>query len=194
MKAKLVVLMILLVAMMGCNALEKGTLSATRLVIKNITGNDVAGKAGSSIIFSDVLSGTGSIANDNATIDVTAALLDGTTEKTTFYPNVVIDQVDIKYSRTDGRNVEGKDVPYGFSQPVSIYVEVGATVQFSVVVLSPNAKQESPLLELRDLGQEKILQLNANLTIYAKDMAGKRLEPVSRTVTIFCCNFADAAT
>ena len=32
----------------------------------------------------------------------------------------MVDQVDVKFSRTDGRNVEGKDVPYGFSTPLSV--------------------------------------------------------------------------
>ena len=54
MKTKLVLLVILLAALMGCSALEKNTLSGTRLVIENITGNDVSGSAGSTIIFSDV--------------------------------------------------------------------------------------------------------------------------------------------
>jgi hypothetical protein len=193
MKTKLFLLVILLAALMGCSALEKDTLSSTWLVIKNITGNDITGAAGSTIIYSDVQSTTGSIINDNAVITATAKLLDSSNAAPTFYQDVTVDQVDVKFSRTDGRNVEGKDVPYGFSTPLSVYVAVDKEVAFTLTVITHNAKMESPLIELRDpaIVQEKVLALNATLTFYAKDMAGNRLEPVTRTVIIYCSNFAD---
>lgn len=194
MKAKFVLLIIVLAALVGCNALEKETLSGTRLVIKSVTGKDVSGNDGSAIIFSDVQTGDGSIINDNAVIAATAKLLDPLNAAPTFYQDVIVDQVDVKFSRTDGRNVEGKDVPYGFSQPVSAFVGVDKDASFGVVLISHNAKLESPLIELRDIVQEKVLALNATLTFHAKDMAGKRLEPVERTITVWCANFADAAT
>lgn len=193
MKAKLVLLMISLVAMMGCNALEKESLSGTLLVIKSITGKDSSGKDGSSVIYSDVIKGDGTIFDDGGVVAATAKLLDPLYAASTFYQDVVVDQVDVKFSRTDGRNVEGKDVPYGFSQPTSVFVVVGKDVSFNVVLISHNAKMEAPLIDLRDLGQEKVLVLNTTLTFHAKDMAGKRLEPVSRTITVWCANFADAA-
>ncbi len=192
MKTKFVLLMILLAALMGCSALEKNSLSNTRLVIESITGNDVSGSAGSTIIYSDVLFTSGGIINDNAAITATAKLLDTSNAAPTFYQDVMVDQVDVKFSRTDGRNVEGKDVPYGFSTPLSAYIAVDKEVAFSLTVITHNAKLESPLIELRDIVQEKVLALNATLTFYAKDMAGKRLEPVTRTVIIYCANFADS--
>ena len=196
MKTKFVLLMILLAALMGCSALEKNTLSSTRLVIQGITGKDITGSAGSTDIYSDVQKSDLSIVNDDAAIAATAKLLDTQNAAPTFYQDVMVDQVDVKFSRTDGRNVEGKDVPYGFSTPLSVYVAVDKDVTFNVTVITHNAKMESPLIELRDpaIVQEKVLALNAMLTFYAKDMAGKRLEPVTRTVTIYCANFADSAT
>jgi|WetSurMetagenome_2_1015567.scaffolds.fasta_scaffold51564_2 hypothetical protein len=192
MKTKLVLLVILLAVLMGCSSLEKNTLSGTRLVIQNITGNDVSGSAGSTIIFSDVLFTSGSIVNDNAEVTATAQLLDTLNAAPTFYQDVVVDQVDVKFSRTDGRNVEGKDVPYGFSTPLSAYIKVASDATFGLTIITHDAKMESPLIELRDIVQEKVLALNATLTFYARDMAGKRLEPVTRTVLIYCANFADA--
>lgn len=193
MKTKFVLLMILLAALMGCSALEKNSLSNTRLVIETITGNDVTGSAGSTIVYSDVITTSGSFFNDDAAITATAKLLDTSNAAPTFYQDVMVDQVDVKFSRTDGRNVEGKDVPYSFSTPLSVYVAVDKEVAFTLTVITHNAKMESPLIELRDpaIVQEKVLALNATLTFSAKDMAGNRLEPVTRTVIIYCANFAD---
>ena len=78
-----------------------------------------------------------------------------------------------------------------FPRRSASYVAVDKDVTFNLTVITHDAKMESPLIELRDIVQEKVLALNATLTFYAKDMAGKRLEPVSRTVIIYCANFAD---
>ena len=194
MKTKLFLMVILLGALMGCSNLEKNTLSGTRLVIGTITGNDIAGSAGSTIIFSDVQKSDGTIVNDDISVAATAKLLDTANADPTFYQDVTIDQVDVKFSRTDGRNVEGKDIPYGFSVPLSVYVAVDNDVSFNVTIINHDAKMEAPLIDLRDIVQERVLILNATLTFHSKDMAGHRLESVSRTIEIHCANFADSAS
>ena len=63
-------------------------------------------------------------------------------------------------------------------------------VAFTIVRHS--AKLEPPLRDLKEWGEEKILQLIAKITVYGTDGAGKAVEPAVGYVTVWCANFADA--
>jgi len=189
------VLAIIMFQLSSCNSLENLTNSSAKLILWNIQGEDASGES-TSIVLSDVVIG-GSVFNDNATAQLTSVLLDPlntATDGATYYQDVIIDQVDIEYSRADGFNVQGKDVPYTFSQKVSQLVETNSTTptELPFILVSHNAKSESPLVELTNLGQEHILKLEAKITFYAKDLAGNRLAPVSGTLSIWCANFGDS--
>lgn len=175
----------------GCNKVENITNSATKLIVEVITGTDLEGNEGSTIVYSDVITSSGSVFNDTAVATMRAEVLDPLQTSTTFYQEVIVDQIDISYSRTDGLNIEGRDVPYSFSQKVYISVSIGQPTELGFVIITHNAKAESPLVELINLGQEGILKLEARITFHSKDLAGNRLEPVTGTVSIWCGNFAD---
>jgi hypothetical protein len=186
-------LTVLLIGLTSCNKLENLSNSGSKLVLWSLNGVDSSGESVSTLL-SDVLL-LGSVFNDNGVATVTASLLDPTQTESTFYQNVIIDQIDIQYSRSDGLNIEGIDVPYGFSQKVHFQVEVGASAsELSFIIVQHNAKLESPLVELVNLGQEHILKLEAAVTFHSKDMAGNRLEPVVGYLSIWCSNFADPET
>ncbi len=198
MKIKLILLinvLLLLVALItlpGCNAIENLTNSSTKLILESITGPDIEGTEGSTIAFSDVVR-EGGIFNDNGEVSLNAQLLSPGTTNSTYYQDILIDQVDVSYSRTDGLNVEGKDVPYRFSQKVHARILVGQTTTFGFMLVQHNAKIESPLLELRQLGQEHVLKLEAQITFHGKDLAGNRVEPVTGSISVWCADFADPA-
>ncbi len=195
MKLKLLVLIIAALALGSCLAKENDSTSASFLVVTSLTGNDLAGKAGSTTVFSDVIT-NGSIVNDSA-IAVVGALTYNPTEDSeahdiTYYMNVVVDQIDVEFLRTDGKNVEGVDVPYHFSQPVNIMVEVDKTASIPFILIRHVAKMESPLIQLRDFpSEEVVLQLVAKVTVHGKDLAGHRVAPVSGYLSVWCANFAD---
>jgi hypothetical protein len=196
MKLKLLVLVIAALALGGCLAKEDDSTSASFLVISSLTGNDLQGKAGSTTVFSDVIT-NGSIINDSAVAVVGALTYNPTADSAahdiTYYMNVVIDQVDVEFLRTDGKNVEGVDVPYHFSQPVNILVEVDKTASLPFVLIRHVAKMETPLIQLRDVPSEEfVLQLVAKVTVHGKDLGGHRVAPVSGYLTVWCANFADS--
>jgi len=175
----------------GCNKLENLTSSGTKLICTLITGNDLEGNPGSTTIFSDVILTNGSVVNDTAVITLTATLLNPDSTASTFYQDVIVDQIDITYSRSDGQNEPGKDIPYGFSQSVYSRIAIDETVELPIVLVQHTAKLESPLVDLINIGQEKILKVEAQCTIYGKDVAGNRIEPAVGTVSIWFSNFAD---
>ena len=196
MKLKLLVLIIAALALGSCLAKENDSTSASFLVVTSLTGNDLAGKAGSTTVFSDVIT-NGSIVNDSA-VAVVSALTYNPTEDSeahdiTYYMNVVVDQIDVEFLRTDGKNVEGVDVPYHFSQPVNIMVEVDKTASIPFVLIRHVAKMESPLIQLRDVPSEEfVLQLVAKVTMHGRDLGGHRVAPVSGYMSVWCANFADS--
>ncbi|MCU0236568.1 MAG: hypothetical protein MUC72_05720 [Acidobacteria bacterium] len=195
MKLKLALLIIAALALVSCVAKENDTTSASFLVINALTGNDLEGNAGSTTVFSDV-SIAGSIVNDNGVATVTTLtynpLEDSEEHDITFYMNVIVDQVDVEFMRTDGRNVEGVDVPYRFTQPMNMLVPVDEITEIPFVLIRHVAKLEAPLFALREItSQGVILQLVAKITLHGKDLGGHRVAPVSGYVSVWCGNFAD---
>ena len=185
-------LILLLIHIPGCNKLENVTDSGSKLVVVTITGVDLLGNEGSTTIFSDVITSTGGIFNDTGTATLTAVLLDPTQANSSFYQDIIVDQIDIEYTRSDIPDARaGVDVPFGFSQRVYARVVIGETVELPFILVQHVAKLESPLVELINLGQEKVLKMEARCTLYGKDVAGFRVGPVVATISVWFSNFAD---
>ena len=180
----------------SCNSLENQTTSGSALLINSITGNDLDGTAGSTTIFIDVVQvnddNTMTIYNDNAVAELTAVLLDPYPPgASTYYQNIMVDQIDISYSRADGLETEGKDVIFSFSQKVTYMIPIDETISVGFVLVQHVAKLESPLVELVGLGQEKVLKLEAKVTIHGKDVGGHRIAPAVGSVSVWISNFGD---
>lgn len=192
MKLKLLVLVIAAIMLGSCLARENDSTSGSFLVIGNLTGNDQSGKAGSQTAYCDVIT-NGSIFNDLGVATVYAQIFNPVEgENYSYYNGVIVDQIDVEYKRTDGRNVEGVDVPYHFSQPINVLVEIGDQIEIPFVLVRHVAKLEPPLISLREFNEEVVLQLVAKITLHGKDISGHRVAPVSANITVWCANFADS--
>ena len=194
MKMKILVLIIAALFLASCVAKENDSTSGSFLIINSLTGNDLEGAAGSTTVFSDVLT-DGSIINDNAVANVNAQIYNpAKTADISYFNNVVVDQIDVEFKRTDGRNVEGVDVPYRFTQPMNMLVVVDTPLEIPFVLIRHVAKLEAPLLALREVpSQSFVLQLVAKVTLNGKDLGGHRVAPVTGYLSVWCANFADAA-
>lgn len=196
MKLKFLVLIIAALILASCVAKENDSTSASFLVIQSLMGKDLEG-TDSTTVFSDVIT-NGSVFNDNGTATVTALTYNPTEDSEehdiTYYMNILVDQIDVEFMRTDGRNTQGVDVPYSFTQPVNMLVEVDDSVDIPFVLIRHVAKLEAPLLALREVpSQGKVLELVAKVTLHGKDLGGHRVSPVSGYVTVWCANFADTS-
>ncbi|MCK5220726.1 MAG: hypothetical protein KAR14_04035, partial [Candidatus Aminicenantes bacterium] len=178
----------------SCNKLENETTSSSAILINSITGNDLDGTEGSTTIFIDVVQvnddGSMTIYNDNGVAELIAVLLDPMLEpgESTYYQNVIIDQIDIEYTRADGLNNEGEDVIYSFSQKVTRMINIGETAVIPFVLVQHVAKLESPLVELIGLGHEYVLKLEAKITFHGKDVGGHRIAPAIGAVSVWISN------
>ena len=182
-------LILLLVNVPGCNKLENTTTSASQLILDIITGNDITGSSGSTTIFSDVLTSSGSIYNDNADATMSAVLLDPYADDSTFYQSIRIYRIFVEYSRPGGLDEQGKDIPYSFSQDVSITIKIGETVVFPFVLVQHTAKMEPPLVDL--VYATDVYKMEARVTFYGEDIGGNQVNPVTGTVSVWFANFAD---
>ena len=182
MKLKILGLIIVALAMAGCNGVENDSTSGTMLQIVSLTDKD-----GNLPVFSDVSTNI----NDIGMSVVKALSLDPMLDTVTPYMDVLIDQIDVEFRRTDGRNVEGVDVPYRFTQPMSFLVTINGSAEIPFMLIRHVAKLEAPLLALRETqNQGKVLQLVAIITIHGKDQGGHRVAPVTGYVSVWCGNIA----
>jgi len=84
---------------------------------------------------------------------------------------VTITRYTVEYTRTDGRNVPGVDVPYPIDGAITGTIPEGNnTLTISFEIVRHTAKQEAPLAELRT--SPNIIVTNARVTFYGKDRVG----------------------
>lgn len=89
--------------------------------------------------------------------------------------DIVFERYRVTYTRADGRNVPGVDVPYPFDGVSSFRVGVdGTEVAHAIIVVRHQAKLESPLREL-SLAASGVLSVLARMDFYGRDGAGREL-------------------
>jgi hypothetical protein len=102
---------------------------------------------------------------------------------------VTITSYHVAYTRTDGRNVQGQDVPYAFDGAVTATLPTAGSVTLGFEIVRHDAKQEAPLVQL--VNSNNILNAIATVTFYGKDQVGNAVS-VSGTILIDFGNFASS--
>jgi hypothetical protein len=97
---------------------------------------------------------------------------------------VQVDSYEVRYSRSDGRGVEGVDVPYRITGNLAATVGVGDDVTVPIEVVRRQAKLEPPL---DNISQTTVLTVSAQVTLFGKTISDKRVSAVAR----FQIDFAD---
>ena len=139
------------------------------------------------ILRSDVIT-NGTVFEDNGRVKMTAAMRDVTnTNAPTTNNAITVNRYRVTFARSDGRNVPGVDVPFGFDGAVTFTVVPGdeATVPFSLV--RAQAKLEAPLMALRGGGNGLLISTIADVTFYGHDQTGRETN-VTGKISV---NFAD---
>jgi hypothetical protein len=98
---------------------------------------------------------------------------------------ITITRYHVQFIRSDGRNVEGVDVPYAFDGGVTVTVTPDGVKQ-SMTLVRVQSKSEAPLRSL--VGSfGPALSTVAEVTFYGKDQTGRDVSVVGR----ISVNFAD---
>jgi len=174
----------------SCNPVEDESRSASMLLVDNMLGTDMDGN-NENFLQSDVLMSSGSVRADTATATLRAETIDpdpllGTSP----YNDIVVTRYIVSYTRSDGRNIAGVDVPYPFEGSMSTVVKQGSTASVSFVIVREVAKLEPPLIRLVDIGAEQVLTCTAKVEFYGHD-ATNRTVKATGYLTVYFANYAD---
>jgi hypothetical protein len=101
---------------------------------------------------------------------------------------VTITRYRVEYRRTDGRRVQGVDVPFSFDSAVTFTVPTEGTIEAGFEIVRHTAKQEAPLAAL--MRNPDVISTLADVTFYGRDQAGNDIS-VTGTMGINFGNFAD---
>jgi hypothetical protein len=177
--------MSLVLASVSCGDLARQGTASSYLVVAELLAESGAdpGKFGATL-FSDVFTikdGNPTVFADNGRVSFTVAMKDPgpPASPTAVGANnfITLDGYHVRYTRADGRNKEGQDVPYAFDGSMTFTVSGERTESF--VLVRHNAKEEAPLAALTQ--SPVIIDAHAEITFYGHDQTGRA---VSTTATI----------
>lgn len=133
-------------------------------------------------LLSDVLT-KGSTFNDMAEVEMRLILKDpgppGVNVAPSLLNAVTITRYRVEYRRSDGRNMQGVDVPYAFDSATTFTIPSDGTGGTTFQIVRHSAKEEAPLKALSS--NFDIVSTIAYVTFYGRDQAGN---DVSATATI----------
>jgi hypothetical protein len=101
---------------------------------------------------------------------------------------VTITRVRVTFRRTDGRNVQGVDVPYAFETAATATVPGTDTATISFNLVRHSAKEEAPLLPLRV--NPRTISTIADVTFIGRDRVGNDISATG-SIGVEFGNFGD---
>jgi len=183
---KLLLVVALVALSSACGEFTREGRSPVVLVVDSLFVNDDQGT-----LNSDVLT-KGSTLNDMAEVQMRIILKDpgspGVTVNPTLLNAVTITRYRVEYRRTDGRAVQGVDVPYAFDSAVTLTVPSDGTGTTTFQLVRHSAKEEAPLRALSS--NFDIISTIAYVTFYGRDQAGNDISATA-SIGIDFADFAD---
>lgn len=101
---------------------------------------------------------------------------------------ITLTRYRVTFSRADGRNTPGVDVPYGFDGAVSLTFTNTSTATF--IIVRASAKSETPLVALIGNGGSQYISAIAHVTFYGTDAAGNTVS-VSGQMSVSFADWGD---
>ena len=112
--------------------------------------------------------------------------------------HVALDQYSVRFFRTDGRDVQGQDVPYAFSSAMAGEIDLltsGAST-FNIPLVRAQAKQEPPLRNLRVIpgittnplpgaSITPVVSMIAEISIFGHTFANEKVSATGRATVDF---------
>jgi hypothetical protein len=129
---------------------------------------------------------------DGGTVVLRAPLKDVASTTTPAGPTsnneVTVTRYHVEYTRADGRNTPGVDVPYAFDGAATGTVPANGTLTLGFVLVRNTAKSESPLVQLKT--NPLIVTTIAKVTFYGTDRVGHDVY-VTGQIQVDFGNFGD---
>jgi hypothetical protein len=174
----------------GCNPLEDDSKSSSFIIVESVFGTDASGKA-ASFLQSDVVLTNSIVVADVATAILRSSLLDpAPILNPGQFNDIMLDRYIVSYSRIDGKNRQGVDIPYSFEGALTKLLKIGKSTSISFVVVREVAKLESPLIDLAQNRAEGVIEATAKIEFYGHDLVENKVKATGY-LTIFFANYAD---
>ena len=103
---------------------------------------------------------------------------------------ITITRYHVRYVRSDGRNVQGQDVPYEYDGAATFTVPSDGSATGGFTLVRSQAKREAPLAPL--INNDTVISTIAYVTFYGHDQAGNEVS-VTGTIDVTFANFGDPA-
>jgi hypothetical protein len=185
----------------GCGDVATGSRGPSILVIDSLTAASGAdpGKFGGTLD-SDVITNVTEPApcsetspcpvvfSDLGEVKLSLTAKDQTATGPTGLNAVTITRYRVEFSRADGHNTPGVDIPYPFDSAFTFTVTAGDDATMGFELVRHVSKQEAPLLALKT--SHNIISTIAKVTFYGTDQAGNVVNAVG-SIGIAFGNFAD---
>jgi len=182
------------VAASSCGEVARTGQSPAFVIIDSIQGASGANPgAFASVLPSDVVT-NGTVFNDLGQVTMRLAMRNPGTPSNPTSPStlneVTITRYRVTYRRSDGRNTQGVDVPYGFDGAFTVTIPAGGSAGAGFDLVRVQAKLEPPLRNLRGSGAQIIISTIADVTFYGSDQAGNEVT-VTGSIGVNFSDFAD---
>lgn len=180
----------------ACNPVEDDSTSPSMIVVEAIRGTDANDKE-ADFLQSDVLevddtTQATSIKADVAVATLKATMLDPSPIRgISQWGDITLKRYVVSFSRTDGKNSPGVDIPYPFEASLTVLLKLNTSKDVGFVVVREVAKAEPPLVNLAGNRAEGVIQCTARIDFYGEDMTGKKVTATG-TLPVFFANYADS--
>ena len=168
------------------------TQDQSEVILRVVTIEGKAGGTGSGSGVNALNSDVNPVFDDIATITLQAIPKNPTLNSQGAFQDVTVERYEVHYVRSDGRGVEGVDVPFHITGNLSQTVPYGTTEAVSIDVVRHQAKLEPPLLNLRITSGfagsgALIITCFADITLHGRTTTGAAVSTNGRLQI----NFAD---
>jgi hypothetical protein len=176
----------------SCGEVARTGRSPAFLIIDSLTASQGEEDSFSGVLLSDVVT-NGGVINDNGRVSLRVALKNPGTVTSPLGPStlneITINRYRVRYTRADGRNTPGVDVPHDFDGAFTVTVGAQGGGEGTFILVRHQAKREPPLRNMWDGGGARFLSVIAEVTFYGRDQAGNEVEATGN----ISINFADYA-
>jgi len=184
-----------LILLLSCNPIEDETKSDSLLIVEKITATDLEGNE-VNFLNSDVIkvnqdTGETYVTADAAKATLRATLLDpAPLMGASTYNDILVTRYVVTYTRSDGKNTPGVDVPYPIEGSLSALVRIDQTTDVSIIVVRETAKLEPPLRNLAIGRGDGVITATAKIDFYGEDMTKHKVKATGY-LTIEFANYID---
>jgi hypothetical protein len=186
---RVVVLGLMLATAAGCSSTVREGRSPVYLTMLTLEAASGAEPDDMSNTLQSDVQTEGGVFEDPGRVAVRLQLKDPTSGAISPTNAVTLTRYRVDFSRSDGRNTPGVDVPYGFDGAATATVSGNDATSMTFVMVRAQAKLETPLKNLRLGGGAGLISTLAVVTFYGKDQAGNDVS-VKGQISV---NFADWA-